>query len=189
MLHLCPSAPSPSRLPHSYPSSHSLALILISPCLSSSVLLSLSLSQSIASCLFSSLREAQHFSGRSGSWLHCGEAIKTTADWNRLREQRCKLKGAYVVEQGVNSNRLAPWNKEAHTSHHRGDPCVSALCVCPGKLSLHLSDWTVLAVVILSSIFICLVSLWYYMAELSKWANEDGNTINKPPLVALQQLH
>lgn len=102
--------------------------LLLSPCLSSSLLSFLSLSQSIASCLFSSLRYTLHFSGRSGSWLRQGEAIKTTADWNRLREQQCKLKGAHVVEQGVNSNRLAPWNKEAHTSHPHGEqePYASA---------------------------------------------------------------
>lgn len=75
----------------------------------------LSISQSIASCVFSSLRDTQLFPGRSGSWLRLDEAIKTTADWNRLREQQCKLKGAHVVKKGVNSNRLALQNKEALT--------------------------------------------------------------------------
>ena len=115
---LCESPLSPA---------HSLPLIL------APILPAFSLSQSIASCRFSSLRDTQHFSGRSGSWLRQGEAIKTTADWNRLREQQCKLKGAHVVEQGVNSNRLAPWNKETHTSHPHGDrkPYASAVdCVC-----------------------------------------------------------
>lgn len=42
--------------------------------------------------LFPSLRDAQRSSGRSGGRLHQGETIKTTADWNRLLEQQCKLK-------------------------------------------------------------------------------------------------
>lgn len=49
-------------------------------------------SLSLAPCLFSSLGDTQYFSGRSGSWLAQGEAIKTTPDWNRHREQQCKLK-------------------------------------------------------------------------------------------------
>ena len=116
------------------------------------LLLSLSLSQSIASCLFSSLRDTQHFSGRSGSWLRQGEAIKTTADWNRLREQQCKLKGAHVVEQGVNSNRLASWKeRSAHTlTHTRAILMGSASHMhlqwtvrVSGKPSLNLSAWMV----------------------------------------------
>lgn len=101
-----------------------------SHCLSSFLLPSLSISQSIASCVFSSLRDTQLFPGRSGSWLSLDEAIKTTADWNRLREQQCKLKGARVVKKGVNSNRLALQNKEA-------------LTVFMGSVSLMRLQWAV----------------------------------------------
>ena len=105
----------------------------LSPCLSLSFLPARFLSQSVTSCLFSSLRDTLHFPGRSGSWLSQSEAIKTTADCNRLWEQQCKLKGLLVVEQGVNSNRLAPWNKEEHTGHPHGQQephASSADCAC-----------------------------------------------------------
>lgn len=164
----------------------------LSPCLSSSLLPSLSLSQSIASCLFSSLRDTQRSSGRSGSWLRQGEAIKTTADWNRLREQQCKLKGAHVVEQGVNSNRLACWNKEAHTSHSHGErepyasaaDCVSVREAFTESLSSDGFRWLLLC------------SLWFHlfgesliMAELSRWANEGDSTLKRSLSIWLNKRH
>lgn len=152
--------------------------LLFSPCLSFPLFLPLYLPQSIASCLFSSLRDAQHSSGRSGSRLRQGEAIKTTADWNRLREQQRKLIGARVVEPGVNSNRLA-FLKQRGT-HEPSSWGAWAICICSGlwvswKLSLYPSARALFSSCCCARFDFHLFGGSLIMAQLSRWANEGDN--------------